>query len=98
MLELLCGRRQNENADQVAARFLTELLGALPINIKQNVAPRLQSLYDRPARRAIAMAENLRPFEKFAMGGQVIEAGGIDKMIIAAVDLAFALWPRRDGY
>src|SRR5690349_21434616 len=98
MLERAGGRRQNENADQVGARCLAQLLRALPIDIKQNIASRLQSLRDRPSRRAVAMPKHFRPFEQLALSDHVVEASAIDKMIVATVDLAAAFRPRRHRY
>ena len=97
-LELLCRRRQNENADQVGARFLTQLLRALPIDVEQNVAARLQCLGHRLARRAIAMPKHFCPFQEFTLRDHGVEAGVINEMIIAAIDLTAALWARRHRY
>ena len=55
-----------------------------------------QRFGDRHARRAVAVAKNFGPFQQLALFHHRIEAGGIDEMIIAAVDFAAALRPRGD--
>ena len=82
------GRRQDENADEIVARFFAQLLRALPIDIEQHVAAGAQCVDDRPARRAVAMAEHFGPLQQLAFFDHGIEATAIDEMIIAAVDLA----------
>jgi hypothetical protein len=44
------------------------------------------------------MTEYFRPFQKFVLPDQGIEAGAIDEMIIATVHFAGPLRPRRDRY
>src|SRR6516165_7948445 len=47
------------------------------------------------ARRAVAMAEHVRPLQQLATPDHGLEPGGVDEMIITAVDLARPLLARR---
>ena len=73
-LQLGHRRRQDEHADHVGAR-LAQLLGALPVDVEQDVAARGERLLDRRARRAVAMAvdlgvlQQLAGFDHRAVGG-----------------------------
>src|ERR1700722_844656 len=87
-LQFLNGWRQDEHADKVVARLLPQLLSSLPINIKQNIAAGLQRFDHRTTRRSVTVAEYFRPFQQLAFFDHGIEAGAIDKMVIAAADLA----------
>ena len=87
-LQLLDRGRQDEDADEIVARLLAQLLGALPIDVEQDIAAGPQCLLHRLARRAVAMAEDFRPFQKLAGFHHGLEAGQVDEMIVAAVDLA----------
>src|SRR3546814_2108336 len=49
-------------------------------------------------RSAVAMAEDVRPFEELALGGHVPKLLEIDEMVILAVHLAGADRPRRRRY
>src|SRR5689334_2869718 len=97
-LQLRGSRWQNEDADKISALILAQLLRALPVDIKQNVAARLQSLDYWPSWRAVPISEYFRPFQKFALCDHSIEARAINKMIITAANLARALGPRGHRY
>src|SRR5260370_751748 len=89
-------RRQDENADDVAAEPLAHLTGALPVDVEQHVAPLRQHLFDRLARRAIEVAVNLRPFEQIAAFLHPVEFALVDEAVMNAVDLGRA--PRAGGH
>lgn len=57
---------------------------------EQHVAPGVKVRIHRRARRAIAIAENMRPFQEFVIVRHRPEFLQIDEMIILAVDLAGA--------
>ena len=66
-------RRQHEDADHVVAALLAQLLGALPVDVEQHVAAAPRAPPHRPARRAVAVAEHLRPFQQLAARHHVLE-------------------------
>src|SRR3546814_13092841 len=66
-LQLFHRRRQDEDAYDVGPRFLIELLRALPVDIEQHILARLEQFVDARARRAVTVAEDLRPFEELAV-------------------------------
>jgi hypothetical protein len=47
------------------------------------------------ARRAVAIAEHLRPFEQIGLPHHSVEAGVVDEMVVLACDLARPLLARR---
>ena len=80
--------RQHEDADEIGAALLAQLLGALPIDVEQHVAARREHALDWRPRRAVAVAEHLGPFEKLALRDHRVETRAIDELIIGALDLA----------
>ena len=96
--QLLSRGRQDEDPHQVLAHRSTQLLGALPVDVEEHVAARLQGLRHRPLRRAVEIAENLCIFQKLAAVAEPGELLLADEVIILAVHLARPRRPRRDGH
>ena len=67
-----------------------ELLRALPVDVEQDVAALAQRVLHRLLGRAVAIAEDMRPFDELAVGDHPVELGVVDEMIVDAVDLARA--------
>jgi hypothetical protein len=57
-------RRQHEDADHVVAHLAIELLGALPVDVEQDVLAGTQRCFDRLARRAVVVSMHLGEFEQ----------------------------------
>src|SRR6266478_9415224 len=72
---LECGsaRRQNEDRDEIAAHALGQLLGALPVEIADDVATAGKRRLDRPARRPVAVLEHDRMLQKLALGNHLVK-------------------------
>src|SRR5579875_2140423 len=68
----------------------------LPVDVEHHVAALGQRLLDRRARRAVAAAEHVGPFQQLAAGDQRLELGRRAEVIVAAVPLALAR--RAGGY
>src|SRR3546814_10112293 len=62
-LQFLHRRRQDEDAHDIAARNLVQLLRALPVDVEQHVPPRLQHRLHRRPRRAVTLAKDMRSEE-----------------------------------
>ena len=77
--------REDEDAHDIAARALIKLLRALPVDVEQHVPAGCQRGFNGGARRAIAMAENMRPFEEFMVRHHLPEPVERDEMIILAI-------------
>ena len=56
--------RQDEHATTSVSAFWIELLGALPVDVEQEVVPFLAARLDLRLGRAVAVAEHVRPFEE----------------------------------
>ena len=80
--------RQNEHLDDILARDLIELLGALPVNIEKNVLTLTKRRLDERARRAIVIAEDIRPFEELARIAHAEEFFLADEVIVLPVRFA----------
>src|SRR3546814_19241440 len=63
----------------------------------RSILARSEQLVGARARCAITMAEDMRPFEEFAVGGHLLEGFGVDEMIMHPVDFAGAGRTRRRG-
>ena len=74
--------------DEVVLHRLGKLLGALPVDIEENVAALGQRQFDRALGRAVEIAEHFRPFEQFAGIAHGGEALLRNEKIVLAVDLA----------
>ena len=94
LVQFLHRRRQDENADDIAAGDLEKLLRALPVNIEQHILAGRQHRIDLGLRRAVALAKNMRPFEEFVIGHHIAKPIKADEMIILAVFLAGPNRPR----
>ena len=90
--------RQDENAHKIFAHRRMELLSSLPVDIEQDVAPFPERVLHRRLGRAVAKAEDRRPFDELILGDQRVEARVVDEMIVDVVDLARPLRPRRCGH
>ena len=86
-------RRQDEDPHEIGAEGIFELLGALPVDVEQDVAAVLERFLDRLLRAAVAMIEDIGPFGEFVVGDQPVELRVVDEMIIDPVDLARAHRP-----
>jgi hypothetical protein len=95
-LQLRHGGRQDEDPDDVGIDLL-QLLRALPVDVEQHVAPALDDLQHLGLQRAVAMAEDVRPFEELATGHHFVEFVVRDEIIVLAVDLAGADRPGGGG-
>src|SRR5262249_203305 len=84
-----------ENADEIGAPLLAQLLRALPVDIEQHVAPRRERAFNRSARRAVAIAEYLGPFEHIASRHHGVETDAVSEIVIPTVDLAGPRLTRR---
>ena len=62
LLQVGGGRRQDEDADDILARLLPQLLGTLPVDIEQHILSGRKRGFDRRARPAVALAEPIGPF------------------------------------
>ena len=91
--QLLDRRRQDEHAHDIAAGLLVKLLRALPVDVEQHVPAFVEHPIDRRLGRSVAMIEDMRPFEELAVRDHLLEAIGIDEMIIDAIFFADALGP-----
>ncbi len=89
--------RQDEHAHDIAAGELVKLLRALPVDVEQDVAALLEHVPDLRLGRAVAMAEDMRPFEEFVVRDHRAEGFEIDEVIIDAVHFAGAHRSRRVG-
>jgi hypothetical protein len=72
----------------VAAGLLVQLLCALPVDVEQHVAARAEDLAHRRLWRAVAVAEDVRPFQELAVADHVLEPGEVDEMIVDAFHFA----------
>ena len=79
--------RQDEDGDDVVAEPLAHLLRALPVDVEQHVASLGQHLLHGRARRAVAVAVHLRPFEQVAALLHPLVFAPVDKAVMDAVDL-----------
>ncbi len=70
---------------------------ALPVDVEDHVAALGQGLLDRRARRAVAAAEHVGPFEQFPPLHERIELGLGAKEIVGAVALTSARGAGRDA-
>src|SRR3546814_10848279 len=84
-LQLSQRRRQDEDADDVAASLLIKLLRTLPIYVEQDILPIGQHVFDRRARGAVAVTEYMRPFQECAIPRHFPERLLIDEMIVDSV-------------
>ena len=102
----LCSRRSSSGIDGGRMKMVTrsspnrrlELLGALPIDVEQDVAAFAERVLHRRLGGSVAIAEHRRPFDEFASLDHAVELGVVDEMIIDIVDLARAAsagWSRR---
>src|SRR4029077_797496 len=76
--------------DEDAGRFriaADHLLGALDVDVEQDVDPLLQTREDLVARGAVEVVVHLRPFEEGVGGDHRLERGVIDEMVVPPVDL-----------
>jgi hypothetical protein len=87
-LQFVDRRGQNEHPHHVLLVFLIKLLGALPIDIEQEVLPLLQGRADDPLWRAISVAEHFGPFVEIILFDHRIEAFRRDKVVVHAVNFA----------
>ena len=62
-----------------------ELLGALPVDVEQDVATFPERFLDRRLRASVAMVEDRRPFDELIRRDQPLELGVVDEMIVHAV-------------
>ena len=81
--------------DDIGAEALAHLLRALPIDVEQHVAPLREHGLDGRARRAVAVAMDLRPFQQFPGQPHRVEFASADEMIMDAVSFARSARPRR---
>src|SRR3990170_2394334 len=72
-----------------------ELPRSLPVDVEQYVAALAERLLHRRFRGAVAVTEDIGPFDELAGGDHRIEPGIVDEMIIDVVALAGPLGPRR---
>ena len=79
--------RQDEHPDDIDARLLVQLLGALPVDVEQNILSGRQCRFDRRARRTVEIVEYSRPLEQFALLDHPLELRLVDEEIIASFDL-----------
>ena len=89
-------RRQHENRDEIARNVLEQLLGALPIDVADDVAASGKRLLDRPPRRAVAISEDFRVLQQLTPAIISSKRAAVDKTIIPPVDLSLPRRPRRD--
>ena len=82
-------RRQNKNADRLR-KHLAHLLGALPVDFQQDVAPQRQLLAQPAQRGAVVIAIHLGVFQKILAGDHRLEGDAVNKMIVLTVHLARA--------
>src|SRR3546814_5198590 len=77
--------RQDEHADEVVARRLAQLLGALPVDVEWHVAAALQRGLHRRARRAVVVAEHHRMLQQLAARNHRGEALLPDEEVVLAL-------------
>ena len=73
---------------------LAQLLGALPVDLEEDVAAGADLLLEPALRRPVVITMDLGPLEEFTLVAQGAEALHIDEVIVLAVHLARA---RRAG-
>src|SRR5258708_18904106 len=71
-----------------------KLLGTLPIDIADDVAPSGEGLLNLPARRAVAVSKYCCVLQELALRNHLVESGLVDEIVVAPLDLAL---PRRTG-
>src|SRR4029450_4166808 len=81
-LELGHRGRQNEDSNQILAHGGVQLLRALPVDVEQYIAARLERGLHRRLGRAVAVTEHRRPFDEMAGREHPVELGLVDAMII----------------
>ena len=96
-LEFVPGGREDEDADEIVARFFRQLLGALPVDIEQNIAALGEGFFDGQARGSVIIAENLGMFEQLVAVDEEVEFGRVDEAVVFAIDLARAGGAGGDG-
>ena len=69
---------------------MVELLGALPVDVEQEILAFLEARLDLRFRRSVKVAEDLGPFEEFAGFDHRFEPGVVDEAVIEPVGLAGA--------
>ena len=87
-------RRENEDRKGVG-HALFDLLRAFDIDFEDDQPAARQLLLDPPPRRAVALAEDIGPFEELIVLDHVVELGVIDEVVIDAFDIGGGLWPGR---
>jgi hypothetical protein len=86
--------REQEHPHHVALGALVELLGALPVDVEQEILPALELLADVRLGRAVAVPEDSCVLEEGIVRDELVELGLIDKVVVAALDLARPHRPR----
>ena len=84
LFQFLGGGRQDEDRDQVVARRLLQLLGALPVDVEQDVAPVGQRRLHRRARRAVEVVEDARVLQQLAVRHHGVVPGTVDEAVVDA--------------
>src|SRR5258707_11585678 len=75
-----------------------ELSCALPVDVEQDVATVTQRRLHRSLWGAVAISENMRPFDEVSGRDHAVEFRLVDEMVIDIVGLAGAFGPRRRRY
>ena len=96
-LQLHQRRRQDVDADDILRIARLQLLRALPVDVEQHVTALVHRLPNGASRRAVALAEDVRPLDQRMVGDELVEGFFIDEMIVDSVGLAGARRARRRG-
>ncbi|MND26823.1 hypothetical protein D3C80_172800 [compost metagenome] len=91
------GRRQDEDRNDVRLHLVLQLLGALPVDVEQHIATGGHGIFHRPARRAVEIAVNFRPFQQRIAITQTLEIALGNEMVVDTVNLALAARARRNA-
>src|SRR6266571_8600347 len=83
-LELLDRRRQDEDADAIGIK-LAHLLGALPVDLENQVLAALQRIQDHVSRRAVAVAVDFGALQELAAVLHGEKRRVVDEVVVDAV-------------
>ena len=97
-LEQVLERRRDDEDEQRVGDLLLDDLGALDVDLEDHVAAGQERVADLAPRRAVPVARGPGRLEELAGGAQRRERGGVEEVVVDAVDLAGPHRPRRAGH
>ncbi len=97
LAQRLLSRRQNEDRACAGHQF-ANLLGALPVDLQNQVMTFVQRLLQTALRGPVHIAEDFSLFEKIAVLDHAHEFGAIDEVVVHAVHFARTHGPGGVGH